>query len=215
MRAPGRLAERPNPACCASWAGGWASRRLEKSPASATAEDVTGRRYVDPVSTSSFEAVRGRLAPEALRLFTDMVDLHLASTGDRVFILARTFGASVLIFSGSGRRGEVENVDEGALADLGRYELLHPTASAKGHAQLPGRRRGHRLPPLADGPPRRGGRPARQRTTPPRRRRRLRTNPLGGRPVPPRSDGVAVAGRHHHTGRVRDRAIISERPSWT
>lgn len=82
--------------------------------------------------TIAYEDMHERLTPEARSLFRDMVNVHLSSTGDRIFIDASTMGGRALIFTGVGAQRELEHVDGGALDDLVGYGLLHLGYSSRG-----------------------------------------------------------------------------------
>ena len=80
----------------------------------------------------SFEDLAGRLTPEALNLFREMAAAHLESEGDRMFIFSRTFGGARLHFMGLGSNREFAGVDEGVLADLVAWGLLHVDYGERG-----------------------------------------------------------------------------------
>lgn len=71
----------------------------------------------------SFEDLEDNLGPEAVELFMQMASLHVATSGDRIFIDAD----DVLIFAGGGLPGPQPNLpfDGGALRDLIDHNLLH------------------------------------------------------------------------------------------
>lgn len=84
------------------------------------------------VSTISYEVLEERLTPEARALLREMVQAHLTSTGDRMFIDASTMGGRALLFTGTGAQREFEGVDGGALDDLAAYGLLHMAYNSRG-----------------------------------------------------------------------------------
>lgn len=66
------------------------------------------------------------MTPEALQLFREMVDAHLAAgSGDRLFIRADSMGGTGLIFASKAARRNWDGFDGGALDDLVSYGLLH------------------------------------------------------------------------------------------
>lgn len=80
----------------------------------------------------TFAVVADRLTPEAEQLFTEMVEAHLASAGDRLFLLSETMAGNSLMFTGKPRR-DWRRVDKGALEDLARYGLLTRGRSGRTH----------------------------------------------------------------------------------
>ena len=79
-----------------------------------------------------FEDLADRLVPEALALFGEMAAAHLESTGDRLFNSTSTFGATNLHFLGHGSKRQFSGVDEGSLADLAGWGLLHIAYGERG-----------------------------------------------------------------------------------
>jgi hypothetical protein len=74
----------------------------------------------------SYEEVRRRLTPEALQLFREMIDAHLAAgPGEKLFIRADSMAGTGLIFTGKAARRDWDGFDGGALDDLVSYGLLH------------------------------------------------------------------------------------------
>ena len=74
----------------------------------------------------SFDEIHQRLPAEALDLFEEMAAAHLASSGDRRFMRADTFGGSTMTFTGTGDsiRHTFEGFDPGSLDDLVTQQLL-------------------------------------------------------------------------------------------
>ncbi len=70
-----------------------------------------------------YETIRDRLSPEAKNLFFEMVEAHMAASGDRFFLFLRHFGGNSLFLAAEPRR-DWENVDGGILEDLATYGLL-------------------------------------------------------------------------------------------
>lgn len=71
----------------------------------------------------SYETVRQRLSGEPLTFFKEMVEAHLAASGERRFFLSRTLGGTSLFLSSAPRR-DWDDVDGGVLDDLVGYGLL-------------------------------------------------------------------------------------------
>lgn len=79
----------------------------------------------------TYNDLADRLSPEAVALFREMVDLHLASTGDRMFMEIKTWGGCSLRFCGD-PGASVTVGDEGALRDLAQYGLLQVAYGSRG-----------------------------------------------------------------------------------
>ena len=70
-----------------------------------------------------YKEIRQRLTPEARALLLEMVEVHLAGSGDREFFHFISFGGSDLQFIGTPRWTKADP-DAGALDDLKGYRLL-------------------------------------------------------------------------------------------
>lgn len=73
----------------------------------------------------SYDYIRTRFTPEARQLFGEMVEAHLAATGDREFMFTASMGGSRLQLTLSDWMKA--NPDEGALSDLESHRLLRLT----------------------------------------------------------------------------------------
>lgn len=71
----------------------------------------------------SYETVRQRLSGVPLAFFKEIVEAHLAASGERRFFLSRTMGGTSLFLDATPRR-DWNDVDGGALDDLVGYGLL-------------------------------------------------------------------------------------------
>ena len=69
----------------------------------------------------SYDYIRTRFTPEARQLFGEMIEAHLAATGDRQFMSTQSFGGSQIQLGSS---WEKANPDGGALSDLESYGLV-------------------------------------------------------------------------------------------
>lgn len=84
---------------------------------------------------TSFGLLRDRLTEEAMTLFREMVDVHLAAgTGDKIFIRVDTMAGTGLMFSSRTLGHSWDGFDGGALDDLCDYGLLRPGYSTRGAA---------------------------------------------------------------------------------
>ncbi|HEU5151775.1 MAG TPA: hypothetical protein VFU19_14840 [Iamia sp.] len=79
---------------------------------------------------TTYEHIAEVLTPEAAELFEEMVQTHLAASGDRMFLQADSIDGSPLLFLGQSRRNW-EKVDRGALDDLVGYGLLRRDYSSR------------------------------------------------------------------------------------
>lgn len=83
----------------------------------------------------TYEDLANRLTTEAMALFRQMVAVHLASSGDRMFIRAGPYlgrRGIDLHFTGGGADRNLSGLDGGALDDLAGYGLLQLGHSSRG-----------------------------------------------------------------------------------
>ncbi len=81
----------------------------------------------------TYEVLEQRLTQEARALYCEMVEAHLATTGDRFFIRSDTFGGAGMHFvGGGGTQRTWRGFDGGAIEDLAGYGLIHVSYTAKG-----------------------------------------------------------------------------------
>ena len=81
-----------------------------------------GGLTVAHVDELSYDYIRPRFTPEARQLFGEMVEAHLAATGDRQFMFTASMGGSLVqLTSSDWMRADP---DGGALSDLESYRLI-------------------------------------------------------------------------------------------
>lgn len=81
---------------------------------------------------TSFEDLAGRLTTDALDLIQEMVDAHLDSSGDRMFIPSDTISGTLMLFRGQGSSRAFKDFDGTAVEDLLHWRLLHPGSDSRG-----------------------------------------------------------------------------------
>jgi hypothetical protein len=79
----------------------------------------------------TFQDLADRLSPEAVDLFRKMVDLHLAATGDRMFMEIKSWGGCSLRFCAD-PGASLDKIDEGAIRDLSGYGLVQVNYGSRG-----------------------------------------------------------------------------------
>jgi hypothetical protein len=84
------------------------------------------------VAEIAYKDLERRLTPDARKLFSEMVEAHLAAKGDRFFVRADTMGGTGLIFAARGIHRDWHDFDGSALEDLVGYNLLHLSFGGRG-----------------------------------------------------------------------------------